>query len=413
MKAKIPAWLVEFHEQWMNARRRRVDQAIRSFKRDWEDLLDAAGLHSASDRSAAVREATRLPQLKLHPRKGREHQILDIELPLESEAWLHDLFDSQSGAELQQQSLRVLGRWSDRRHPRLPELWNELIRNLTEAASAPHVLGPFNWREPGRIDELLGLLFQITEREWPDGTLIRSASSAIGPDSKLLEKQQSFLLRALTHLFGRETMLESLGIQTNNSILHFSGPLTLHFTDGGTHETSALRFESSIPVAELERASHITTTANQLLTVENQKTTFLQIARADQARTTLVVATSFPSLAVRELLAKLPASLPLYHFGDTDPAGYHVLAKLREVAERDVRPFLMQARPSPVRRPLRDNERSLLKRLAADSRLADMAADLKLLQDADCKGDFEQETWGAPDLPGWPFYNATAGLHSS
>jgi DNA topoisomerase VI subunit A len=156
----------------------------------------------------------------------------------------------------------------------------------------------------------------------------------------------------------------------------------------------------------LERATHITTTADRLLTVENRKTTFLQLARADAQRTTLMVATSFPTQAVKLLLQKLPRELPHHHFGDTDPTGWDILRKLREVSGRTVHPFHMHWRPQANASPLTKRDQQILSRLLADTRMADCRDELKAMLEAGTKGDFEQESLGWPVLDGWPFYSA-------
>jgi hypothetical protein len=395
-------WLQTLHEQWMAARKRRVAASVRAFRRDWDDLLDDAGLKSAEDRQAAQREAERLPQLKLHRLKGRPHIVLKIEVPLESEAWLHAQFGTQTGAEAQSQALEIVERWAAESHPLLPEAWNELGDRLKAEFGIPRTVEPFRWMDANRVDELLRLLFDLTSREWPEATLIRDASTQIGQHSKYLEEQQTFIERALELLFGRETPLEALGIQTSNSVLHYCGPLVLHFADHS--KPLDLRFESTLSVAELERASHLTTTADQLLTVENRKTTFLQLARADAQRTTLIVATSFPTQAVRLMLQKLPQGFPHHHFGDTDPSGWDILRKLREVSDRAVHPFHMCWRPQASASPLTQRDQQILARLLTDPRMADCRDELKTMHDAGTKGDFEQESLGRPTLEGWPFY---------
>ena len=395
-------WLQTLHEQWMSARKRRVTASVRAFRRDWEDLLDDAGLKSAEDRQAALREAERLPQLKLHRLRGRPHIVLKIEVPLESEAWLHAQFGSQTGAEAQSQAQEVVERWAAKSHPLLPEAWTTLCDRLKTEFSLPRVLEPFRWLEADRVNELLSLLFDLTSREWPEGTLIRDASTQLGQDSKYLEAQQSFIERALEQLFGRETPLEALGIQTSNSVLHYCGPLVLHFDDHS--KTLDLRFESTLSVAELERATHITTTTERLLTVENRKTTFLQLARADASRSTLIVATSFPTQAVKLLLQKLPTSIPHHHFGDTDPAGWDILRKLREVSERAVHPFEMRWRPKSAAQPLSPRERQILVRLLGAPSMKDCQGGLQAMLEAGTRGEFEQESLGRPTLDIWPFY---------
>lgn len=401
-------WLQTLHEQWMSARKRRVTAAVRPFRRDWEGLLDDAGVKSAEDRQTAQREAENSP-LKLIPFKKKPRFIDRIEVPLESEAWLHNQFGTQTGAEAQQQALAVVRRWAAQPHALLPEVWSALCDRLQTEFAIPRAVEPFRWLESERVDELLGLLFQLSAREWPEGTLIRDASTQLAHGSKHLELQQSFIERALEQLFGRETPLESIGIQTSNSVLHYSGPLTLHFTDGTTHNTDALRFESTLPVAEIERAARITTIAERLLSVENRKATFLQLARADANRSTLIIATSFPTQAVRRLLEKLPLDLPHHHFGDTDPAGFHILQKLRQTTSRVVDAFHMRHRWSPNSSLLTRNEHRIVEQLLADSAMSDCHAALRAMLETGRRGDFEQESLGAPTLAGWPFYSEATG----
>lgn len=287
----------------------------------------------------------------------------------------------------------------------MPEAWSELCQRLEAAFTIPRVLEPFRWLEPIRVNELLALLFQITSREWPTGTLIRDASTHLGYDSKHLESQQSFLERALETLFGREIPLEAVGIQTTNSTLHYCGPLVLHFADHS--KPLDLRYESTLSVAEFEQTTHITTTAQRLLTVENRKTTFLQLAHADAQRSTLIVATSFPTQAVKLLLQKLPPALPHYHFGDTDPSGWDILRKLRELAPHPVLPIHMSWRPSAQATPLTQRDHQIIDRLLADPLMADCHSALQAMRNSGTKGDFEQESLGCSSLPEWPFYENT------
>ena len=397
-------WLVQLHQDWMAARKRRVAASVQPFRRDWEQLLEDAGIKSAEDQQAALREAQQLSKLLLVPRKRNPRFIDKIIVPLESEPWLHEQFGTQPGAASQQQALEVVRTWSVKTHPLMPESWNELCRQLEAAFTIPRVLEPFRWLESRRADELLSLLYQITSREWSAGTLIRDASTQLGYDSKHLEEQQTILERALEALFGRETPLEAVGIQTSNCTLHYCGPLVLHFEDHA--KLLDLRFESTLSVAELEQATHITTTTQRLLTVENRKTTFLQLARADEQRSTLIVATSFPTQAVKLLLQKLPPDLPHYHFGDTDPSGWDILRRLLEMAGASVQPIHMAWRPSSSSPPLTQRDHQIIERLLADPCMADCHAPLQSMRDSGTKGNFEQESLGRPTLTEWPFYAA-------
>lgn len=401
-------WLAQLHQDWMTARKRRIAAPVRGFRRDWEQLLEDAGITTAEDQNAARREAEKTPQIRLIPRKRNPRFIDKIELPPESEGWLHERFQTLSAMEKQQLALAALAQWSAPTHPIHTEAWTRFCEELAAEFRVPRVCGPFDWQDHKRVEELLDWLFKLTSQEWSAGTLIRDASQRMGLDSKGLEAQQTALERALELMFGREMTLEALGIQTSNSYVHFSGPLRLHFADGTTFAADALRFESTVSVAELERASRITTTADRLLTIENRKTTFLQCARADRDRTTLIVASSWPTQAVKLLLSKLPQELPHYHFGDTDVWGFDILRAIRGVTARWVKPFLMHRREREASQMLTKREIGVLSRLLSDPVMEDCRPDMEAMRTAGSRGDYEQESLGAPTLREWPWFAEAA-----
>lgn len=84
--------------------------------------------------------------------------------------------------------------------------------------------------------------------------------------------------------------------------------------------------------------------------------------------------------------------LPLFHFGDIDPAGFHILAKLRAIAPRSVTPWLMHRRICKQPVPLTEYDRKLLPKLLADPLLKDVHPLLLQIQESGDKGDYEQET---------------------
>ena len=74
--------------QWQRARGHRMDPAARPFSRGWEDLLEAAGLLSATERGDAERDARALVAegwLELRTVRYRPHLIERIVLPLPAE----------------------------------------------------------------------------------------------------------------------------------------------------------------------------------------------------------------------------------------------------------------------------------------------------------------------------------------
>ena len=92
------AWLGELYRQWMNARGNQIPSRVRAFRRKWEDLLDTAGIHSAEDQKAALREAEQEEskgRIKLHRLPGRKYIVHKIELPLGSEPWLLKMFNKR------------------------------------------------------------------------------------------------------------------------------------------------------------------------------------------------------------------------------------------------------------------------------------------------------------------------------
>ncbi|MGV3664426.1 MAG: hypothetical protein ACO1TE_29910 [Prosthecobacter sp.] len=121
-------------------------------------------------------------------------------------------------------------------------------------------------------------------------------------------------------------------------------------------------------------------------------------------RSTLIVATSFPTQAVKLLLQKLPPDLPRHHFGDTDASGWDILRRLREIAGSPVQPLHMAWRPSASSASLTQRDGQIIGRLLADPLMADCHEVLRAMLDSGVKGDFEQETLGPPRLGEWPFY---------
>src|SRR4051812_7448994 len=57
--ARLPI-AIELFAQWRRARGNQQDTATRPYSRDWEELLSAAGLFSATERSDAERDARAL-----------------------------------------------------------------------------------------------------------------------------------------------------------------------------------------------------------------------------------------------------------------------------------------------------------------------------------------------------------------
>jgi hypothetical protein len=304
------------------------------------------------------------------------------------------LFGSASPSDLRARSMAVVEAARGKEHPVYPEAWEAWCGKVLENFQAGKSPRPLMWNRPEMTGGLLKLLFLLTSREWRPGTLVRDASVAMGLDSKALERHRAALEAALGGFFQQpgKVGLEALNLMGANSLLMFHGPLVLELPGGPAEPSRGLDHGSSVTAADLERAERITTTARVLLTVENVKSPFRHAVAANAGQGMLVVASSFPTRAVRLLLEKLPVELPHYHFGDTDAAGYLILSKLRAVRPaRRVLPWRMDWRDQPGSPALTEYDRRVAARLLDDPEMADVREDLRRMLAAGRKGDFEQE----------------------
>lgn len=387
-----PTWLTEMHRQWHKARGKKLGTASRPFSRDWHKLLEDSGIISAEDTGTSERELEafeRQGRLLIHRHRYRRHNIEKIILPLENEEWWMELFGVVPAMNLISQSLAILTELSGSPHPVFPDEWRTLLESLSlefTAGRSPH---PFKWTEPEKLRETLEICFRLTAREWEPGTLIRSASVAIGLDSKGLEKRQAGIESALSHLLGEKFELKSLGLAEGDTHVELSGRFRLNFPDGSSQKIDNLRI-AKIDTTDIFRCESISTEATELLTIENRKTTFRQYAAAN--RNALIATTSFPTPTFREFLKKLPREITHRHFGDTDPAGWHILLKLREATKRPVEAFRMNWRPGKSPNPLTAYDRKILPNLLSNNLLADVRDEIASILTHNDKGDYEQET---------------------
>jgi hypothetical protein len=391
-------WLAGFHRRWQAARGKRVTAASRAFSVGWIGLLEMEGITSAEDQATAAREGEAFEKsghfiIKRH--RYRTYLIERITLPLDQEPWLIQRFGGVSAGNLQAEALRSLESISRKVHTRFPEEWSALCATLRSAFEEGRSLRPFYWNQPESLGTLLEVIARIGETDWPPGTLIRAASVDVGQDSKWLERHRRTCESGLGRLLGEEITLRSLGLVEGDASVELSGPVCLHFPDGGAHDFDGLT-NPILSAADLARCESISTPAQRLLSIENRKTTFRQYAAANLDRRTLIAATSFPTPAFREFLRKLPPALPHHHFGDTDPAGWHILLKLREATSRPVEAFRMKWRASRVPAPITPHDRKLLEKLLAEPLLADVREEIRIIAEREDRGDFEQETLGPP-----------------
>ena len=404
---KNPEWLEELHRQWLKARGKSFTPRSKPFSRDWTELLGQAGVHGSEDLSAATREAEKFEKqgiLILKRHRYRTYIIQRVVLPLEKEDWLRELFSSTSPSQLHEKSLRCLKTHQEKCHAIYPNAWQSLLERLATSFQQGRNLRPFHWARPDHVDSLLETVYLISSREWETGSLVRHVSTQIGLKSKDLERRRRQIESALSLMLDQPFVLEGLGIRCSQPRIEIAGDLTLHFADGTTQRIDELASTYQL-TSDLERAEFATTKATKILSVENTKTTLRLLSEANKGKDTLLIAGTYPGEGFQRLLQLLPSDLPAYHFGDTDPAGFLILSKIRAKANRTVTAFLMKYRIASKPVALTDFDRKIVPSLRIDPLLADVREEIEAFEMHKCKGDFEQESLGKPNLPKWPFYS--------
>ncbi len=91
--------------------------------------------------------------------------------------------------------------------------------------------------------------------------------------------------------------------------------------------------------------------------------------------------------------------LPHFHFGDTDPAGFFILLKLRQATPRPVAAWQMNWRDMDDSPLLTLYDRRILDRLLASPEMKDCYATMRQMLTSGRKGDYEQEFLRTRGLP--------------
>lgn len=355
----------------------RTGQAKRDVLVLLEELLAEAGCSEGEKRALAEQQLVEaeiagiLTREPLHKRdRHRIHQIrfspvnepalfarLGKSSPAQVRAALAEQFASAASAN-------VPARWR--------ENWQNWCERMRQAALSGGSVAPFG-REPTKANtDLLVLLPKLLT--WEGESLVRFASCVLCGQSKRLEElaalerdgEFSGLLRGKLGCLleditgGAISTLDDLGIVPNPRSVLIHGPLKLRL-DGAWMDLSLLHGPFHLSQTDIERAEAVETASSRCLTIENE-TTFHELAKLQSGE--LLVCTSFPGSATVALLRRLPPNIECWHFGDSDEAGFEILRVLKEKTGRNFRPLHMQPRRIP----------------------------------------FEQESFGRPTKPAWPFY---------
>ena len=388
--------LLALADRYRNSRAGREGNAS-DFLTDFRELLRSSGHYDGdarvlaeADLRRAVMESGGLVGLDLHP---KDPDIIHrVRLRPEGEAWLFQQIGQPPPAAGRMKLAAFFQSWAD--DPVTHEGWRPWLETLCAMALAGKSVQPFEREDQALNTELLRITAAILA--WREESLIRYASAVICGDSKRLGVLQSRLLQALRAITGDpETSLGNFQIlEVPRSVL-IHGPLLLDLP-GGTLDLGLLAGPMSLSGTDLQRAGNIRCpTARACLTVENESV-FRELAKRNPG--ILLIHTSFPGAATRCLLHRLPAEISCYHFGDSDPAGFGILRDLREKTGKRIQPVGMEFRPKAGSSPLSEGERKTVLRLLECPFMADVAPLLAAMIENGSKGDFEQESLGAPGL---------------
>jgi hypothetical protein len=405
MGHETPTILAALADAYRASRAGRTGTASGDFICDYRDLLrraeaaDGDALVVAEhDLRVAAAGSGGLLTLDTHPRDPA--LVLRVRLARDGgEDWLFGSLDLESPAA---QRRRMAGSFHSARVLPVPADWEadweKWCTGLAEWTLNGSLPSPFSRDDASWNEELLRVLAAVLR--WPGESLVRFASCVICGDSKRLEQLATPLVKALRHLSGNPALdLESFGILPQPRSVLAHGPLQLE-KDAGTVDLALLDAPFQLSAVDLQAARAVSTPAGRCLTVENE-TTFHELAKLRSG--VLLVRTSFPGSGVLELLRRIPPELPVFHFGDSDPAGFDILRDLRERSGRPVAPLHMDFRDALDSPPLTAQDRATIQRLLGCRGMEDTHETLRRIAAAGRLGRFEQESLGRPS-PDWPFY---------
>lgn len=394
-------------ERFRKSKAGRTGTASRDLIFIFKDLLEDTDSRYGPERQAAIRELEHLENLgivALERHRRDSTAILKVRLPIDQAETLFAHL-GESGPQEERALLAKL--FEEAGTLTVPGIyasgWRNFCADFAEAALAGRSIQPFDRADPGQIREILGALPTILA--WRGESYLRFASSILFTDSKCLESLRSRIESCLQLITdGSAGCLPDFGILEHDRSLLLHGPLTLAFA-AGRLDLNLLQSPARLSASDLRRAT-ITTAATRCLTVENAA----MLHELAKRRSGVLLASSgseggFANSAVIAFLQTLPTHIELWHFGDSDPKGFEILADLRARTGREIQSLHMRfhakAMPAP---PLTSGDEQTIDRLLASEFLApEEKRQLQNMRAAKTKGRFEQESLGHPGAE-WPFY---------
>jgi hypothetical protein len=294
----------------------------------YRDLLAAAGCREDSALTVAEREIKSLAaDGLLIPKFARrdESVITKIEVDLANERRLYELVGRLSPTQKRSQLgaiFRDAASFETPEHYRSG--WTRMCECMALAAENGASVAPFTRNDSLATSELLRASARLLG--WDTESLLRFTSCQVFGNSKHLEEIRGSIETVIAYATdGRIHSLVQLGILDNPRRCHFSGPAVLHFPEG-TVDLRLLRAPLTISMVDLTRCVRVETSALRFCSIENP-TSFHELAKL-RGDTLLACTDGYASSALLAFMGRLP-NLSKYHFGDSDPAGFDILADIR------------------------------------------------------------------------------------
>jgi hypothetical protein len=383
----------------------RTGQALRFCRISFPDLTRDAGCADGDSLElarAALNELAENGIVRLrHPRRDQS-TILAVEIDPSREDELFAFLDRVSPTGRRQQLAAIFTRAGNWNAPEpWQSNWQRMCRRFAEAAEAGRALAPFSRADANYTAELLRVTLELLH--WKRESLLRFASCQLFGNSKQLEQCRSALETALSIVTEGEIHdVTQLGILENPRSCIVAGPMVIHFRDCAA-DLRALTGPITLSLTDVRNAERIETPAVRLCTIENP-TTFHEVAKI-RSDTLFACADGYAKPALCEFVRRLDPALDMYHFGDSDPAGFDILRHLRAETGRRIGSIHMHFRTARAAEPLSPGDLVLAERLLSSTELSEDEKSVvrEMLAHGD-KGDFEQERLGIPYLQHWPFY---------
>lgn len=373
----------------------------------FKDLLASAGCSHGIEKFEAVRDLTTLEKMGVlileRHRRDRE-AILKVRLPLAAALHLFEILGEES-PEAEREALARLFEEAERCDvpSQWQEGWQRFCGAMRSAAREGKSVQPFERKNPQQVREILAALPGILR--WQGESFLRFASAAIFGNSKTLEALRGRVEKCLEIITaGKANTLAEFGILENDRSLLLHGPCRFDF-GCSLLDISCLEKPIRMSMADFSRAS-IQTAAKRCLIVENAA----MLHELAKCRDQLLLCSSgseggFANSATISFLRKIPDDLEIWHFGDSDPAGFDILRDLRERSERVIHSLHMELRKSTAApSTLLESEYKTIERLLTSPWLLPIEkAELRKMLDTGDKGAFEQESLGRPTT-NWPYF---------